>query len=69
MAKLKRDVLQAFCSELLKPVYPIVITFGAGHSMRSQSDKGGLVCGGNLMFTLSYAHGELPAVEMFGEGW
>ncbi|MGC4252101.1 MAG: sarcosine oxidase subunit beta family protein [Sphingobium sp.] len=57
-------VLQAFVSEGLKPVLPGVITFGAGHFYISQSDKGGLVFGGDLDGYKSYAQrGNLPIVE------
>ena len=45
---IESHVLQAFVSEGLKPVLPGVITFGAGHFYISQSDKGGLVFGGDL---------------------
>jgi sarcosine oxidase subunit beta len=56
--------LQAFVSEALKPLIPGVITFGAGHLYISQSDKGGLVFGGNLDGYNSYAQrGNLPIVE------
>jgi methylglutamate dehydrogenase subunit A len=57
-------VLQAFVSEALKPVIPGVITFGAGHFYISQSDKGGLVFGGDIDGYNSYAsRGNLPTVE------
>ena len=45
---IESHVLQAFVSEALKPVIPGVITFGAGHFYVSQSDKGGLVFGGDI---------------------
>jgi heterotetrameric sarcosine oxidase beta subunit len=61
---LESHVLQAFVSEGLKPCIPGVITFGAGHFYISQSDKGGLVFGGDLDGYNSYAQrGNLPAVE------
>ncbi len=61
---IESHVLQAFVSEGLKPVLPGVITFGAGHFYCSQSDKGGLVFGGDLDGYNSYAQrGNLPAVE------
>ena len=61
---IESHVLQAFVSEGLKPVIPGVITFGAGHLYISQSDKGGLVFGGDLDGYNSYAQrGNLPAVE------
>jgi heterotetrameric sarcosine oxidase beta subunit len=62
-------VLQAFVSEALKPVIPGVITFGAGHFYISQSDKGGLVFGGDIDGYNSYAgRGNLPTVEDVCEG-
>ena len=46
-----------------------VITFGAGHFYISQSDKGGLVFGGDIDGYNSYAQrGNLPAVEDVCEG-
>ncbi|MES1971069.1 MAG: sarcosine oxidase subunit beta family protein [Pseudomonadota bacterium] len=61
---IESHVLQAFVSEGLKPVIPGVITFGAGHFYISQSDKGGLVFGGNLDGYNSYAQrGQMPSVE------
>ncbi|WP_298857685.1 sarcosine oxidase subunit beta family protein [uncultured Sulfitobacter sp.] len=57
-------VLQAFVTEGLKPVIDNVISFGMGHFYISQSDKGGLVFGGDLDFYASYAsRGNLPMVE------
>jgi len=57
-------VLQAFVSEGLKPILPGVITFGAGHFYISQSDKGGLVFGGDIDGYNTYAQrGNLPVVE------
>ena len=61
---IESHVLQAFVTEGLKPIIPGVITFGAGHLYISQSDKGGLVFGGNLDGYNSYAQrGNLPVVE------
>lgn len=61
---IESHVLQAFVSEGLKPLIPGVITFGAGHLYISQSDKGGLVFGGDLDGYNSYAQrGGLPAME------
>ena len=58
---IESHVLQAFVSEGLKPAIPGVITFGAGHFYVSQSDKGGLVFGGDLDGYNSYAQrGNLP---------
>ena len=66
---IESHVLQAFVSEGLKPVIPGVITFGAGHFYVSQSDKGGLVFGGDIDGYNSYAQrGNLPTVEDVGEG-
>ncbi|MFV0243949.1 MAG: sarcosine oxidase subunit beta family protein [Qingshengfaniella sp.] len=66
---IESHVLQAFVSEGLKPVLPGVVTFGAGHFYVSQSDKGGLVFGGDLDGYNSYAQrGNLPTVEDVAEG-
>jgi sarcosine oxidase subunit beta len=61
---IESHVLQAFVSEGLKPAIDHVVTFGAGHFYISQSDKGGLVFGGDIDGYNSYAQrGNLPAVE------
>ncbi|AKS46786.1 sarcosine oxidase subunit beta [Octadecabacter temperatus] len=61
---IESHVLQAFVSEGLKPIMPGVISFGMGHFYISQSDKGGLVFGGDLDFYASYAaRGNLPMKE------
>ena len=61
---IESHVLQAFVTEGLKPVIDNVISFGMGHFYISQSDKGGLVFGGDLDFYASYAsRGNLPMVE------
>jgi heterotetrameric sarcosine oxidase beta subunit len=66
---MESHVLQAFVSEGLKPVIPTVITFGAGHFYVSQSDKGGLVFGGDIDGYNTYAQrGNLPVVEDVCEG-
>jgi sarcosine oxidase subunit beta len=66
---IESHVLQAFVTEGLKPVLPGVITFGAGHFYVSQSDKGGLVFGGDIDGYNSYAQrGNLPMVEEVCEG-
>jgi sarcosine oxidase subunit beta len=66
---IESHVLQAFVSEGLKPVVDGVITFGAGHFYVSQSDKGGLVFGGDIDGYNSYAQrGNLPVVEDVAEG-
>ena len=57
-------VLQAFVTEGLKPCINHVVSFGMGHFYISQSDKGGLVFGGDLDFYASYAQrGNLPMKE------
>jgi heterotetrameric sarcosine oxidase beta subunit len=66
---IESHVLQAFVSEGIKPLIPNVITFGAGHFYISQSDKGGLVFGGDLDGYKSYAQrGNLPTVRDVCEG-
>jgi methylglutamate dehydrogenase subunit A len=66
---IESHVLQAFVSEGLKPVIPGVITFGAGHFYISQSDKGGLVFGGDIDGYNTYAaRGNMPVVEDVCEG-
>jgi sarcosine oxidase subunit beta len=61
---IESHVLQAFVTEPLKPLVDTVVTFGAGHFYFSQSDKGGLVFGGDLDMYNSYAQrGNLPTVE------
>ena len=61
---IESHVLQAFVTEGLKPAIDHVISFGMGHFYISQSDKGGLVFGGDLDFHASYAQrGNLPMAE------
>ncbi|CAG1000924.1 methylglutamate dehydrogenase subunit A [Rhizobiaceae bacterium] len=61
---IESHVLQAFVSESLKPFIHTVVTFGAGHLYISQSDKGGLVFGGDIDGYNTYAQrGNLPVVE------
>src|SRR5438552_4203635 len=61
---IESHVLQAFVSEGIKPAIDCVVTFGAGHFYISQSDKGGLVFGGDIDGYNSYAwRGNLPIVE------
>ena len=61
---IESHVLQAFVTEGLKPVIDHVVTYGMGHFYISQSDKGGLVFGGDLDFYASYAaRGNLPMLE------
>jgi methylglutamate dehydrogenase subunit A len=66
---IETHVIQAFVTEGLKPLIDCVLTFGAGHFYISQSDKGGLVFGGDLDGYNSYAQrGNLPTVEDIVEG-
>ena len=66
---IESHVIQAFVSEGIKPLIPGVITFGAGHFYISQSDKGGLVFGGDIDGYNTYAQrGNLPVVEDVCEG-
>lgn len=61
---IESHVLQAFVSEALKPILNTVVTFGMGHFYIGQSDKGGLIYGGDLDGYNSYAQrGNLPIVE------
>ena len=61
---IESHILQAFVTEGLKPCIDHVVSFGMGHFYISQSDKGGLVFGGDLDFYASYAQrGNLPMVE------
>jgi sarcosine oxidase subunit beta len=66
---IESHVLQAFVSEGIKPAVDCVVTFGAGHFYISQSDKGGLVFGGDIDGYNSYAwRGNLPVIEDVMEG-
>jgi len=57
-------VLAAYVTEGLKPFVDHVISYGMGHFYISQSDKGGLVFGGDIDFHPSYAQrGSLPMAE------
>ena len=61
---IESHILQAFVTEGLKPCIDHVVSFGMGHFYISQSDKGGLVFGGDLDFYASYAaRGNLPMTE------
>ncbi len=62
---IESHVLQAFVTEGLKPCIDHVVSYGMlGHFYISQSDKGGLVFGGNLDGYASYAaRGNLPMAE------
>lgn len=65
---IESHVLQAFVTEPIKPLVDHVIAFGAGHFYFSQSDKGGLVFGGDLDGYNSYAQrGNLPVVHDVSE--
>jgi len=66
---IESHALQAFVSEALKPLIDNVITFGAGHFYISQSDKGGLVFGGDIDGYNSYAaRGNLPTIADVAQG-
>ena len=66
---IESHVLQAFVTEGLKPYLDMVVTFGMGHFYMSQSDKGGLVFGGDIDGYNSYARrGNMPTVEHVIEG-
>ena len=66
---IESHALQAFVTEAVKPLIPEVVTFGAGHFYISQSDKGGLVFGGDIDGYNSYAQrGNMPTLEDVCEG-
>src|SRR5680860_947797 len=66
---IESHAVQAFVTEGVKPLLDIVITFGAGHFYCSQSDKGGLVFGGDIEGYNSYAQrGNMPVIEDVAEG-
>ncbi|QGX99044.1 sarcosine oxidase subunit beta family protein [Roseovarius faecimaris] len=61
---IESHVLQAFVTEGLKPCIDHVVSFGMGLFYISQSDKGGLVFGGEIDMYASYAaRGNLPTAE------
>ena len=61
---IESHILQAFVTEPVKPIVHHVVSWGAELFYLSQSDKGGLVFGGDLDFYASYAaRGNLPMVE------
>ena len=61
---IESHVLQAMVSEGVKPLLDTVVTYGAGHFYISQSDRGGMVYGGDLDLYNSYAQrGNLPTVQ------
>ncbi|MER9214063.1 sarcosine oxidase subunit beta family protein [Mesorhizobium sp. M0663] len=65
---IESHVLQAFVTEPLKPLVDHVVAYGADHFYVSQSDKGGLVFGGNLDSYNSYAQrGNLGVVREVAE--
>ncbi|MDX8519168.1 sarcosine oxidase subunit beta family protein [Mesorhizobium dulcispinae] len=65
---IESHVLQAFVTEPLKPMVDQVVAYGADHFYVSQSDKGGLVFGGNLDGYNSYAQrGNLGVVREVAE--
>ncbi|RWC31208.1 sarcosine oxidase subunit beta family protein [Mesorhizobium sp.] len=65
---IESHVLQAFVTEPLKPLVNHVVAYGADHFYVSQSDKGGLVFGGNLDGYNSYAQrGNLGVVREVAE--
>ncbi len=65
---IESHVLQAFVTEGLKPFINTVVNFGVGHFYISQSDKGGLVFGGDLDGYNSYAQrGGLGRMEHVAE--
>ena len=61
---IESHVLQAFVSESVKPMIDHVVTYGAGHFYISQTNKGGLILGGDIDMYNSYAQrGNLPTVD------
>ena len=61
---IESHLLQACVSESIKPFLDMVVTFGAGHFYISQSNKGGMVFGGDLDGYNSYAaQGNLPMIN------
>ena len=66
---IESHVLQAFVTEGLKPTLPGIITFGAELLYISQSDKGGLVFGGEIDKYNTYAQrGNMTVIEDVSEG-
>jgi sarcosine oxidase subunit beta len=66
---LRSYALQAFVSEPLKPVLDIIVSSAALGVYVSQSDKGGLVLGGNADPYASYAQrGNVPVMESVAAG-
>lgn len=54
-APIESHLLQAMVSEPIKPTLDYVVTSGAAHLYVSQSDKGGLVFGGDIEFYNSFS--------------
>jgi len=70
MLPIESHKLQAFVSEPVKPLLDQVVVFGVGgaHFYISQSDKGGMVFGGDIDWYKSYAQrGALPIVQDVAE--
>jgi len=67
---IESHALQAFVSESIKPFLDVVLMFGAGHYYVSQSDKGGMVFGGNIDRHNTYAQRgtQWVAQEVAAEG-
>ena len=67
---IESHLLQAFVTEPVKPLLDQVVVFGVGGAnfYMSQSDKGGLVFGGDIDWYKSYAQrGNLPIVQDVAE--
>ena len=67
---IETHLIQAFVTEPLKPLLDQVVVFGVGgaHFYISQSDKGGMVFGGDLDWYKSYSQrGNLPPVHDVAE--
>jgi sarcosine oxidase subunit beta len=61
---IETHLLSAFVTEAIKPVLDTVVAFGAAHFYMSQSDKGGLVFGGDMDNYNSYGQrGDFNTVE------
>jgi len=61
---IETHILQAFVTESVNPILDVVVSFGGIHFYISQTDKGGLVMGGDLDGFNSYGlRGDLPMVE------
>ena len=67
---IESHILQAFVTEPVKPLLDQVVVFGVGGAnfYMSQSDKGGMVFGGDIDWYKSYAQrGNLPIVQDVAE--